>query len=60
MNPLLNIYDTIKKDNVDARFVDVVEHRYKIPIGGWAADPKLKKLGLWNLLSLLQWTHAEV
>jgi hypothetical protein len=37
----------------DAGFINVVETKYKKPIRGWAADPKLKELGNWGLL------HAE-
>jgi len=36
----------------DAGFVDIVEHKVKVPIGSWPADPKLKELGRWNLLFL--------
>jgi hypothetical protein len=28
-------------------FVDVVEKRFKWPLGGWPKDEKLKELGLW-------------
>ncbi|KAI9830533.1 MAG: hypothetical protein M1819_005491 [Sarea resinae] len=34
----------------EAGFVDVVEQRYKWPIGSWSSDPKLKELGRWNLV----------
>jgi hypothetical protein len=36
----------------EAGFVDVVETRYKLPIGGWMDDKKWKELGRWNLLFL--------
>jgi hypothetical protein len=36
-----------------AGFVDVVETRYKLPIGPWMADKKWKELGRWNLLFLM-------
>ena len=29
----------------EAGFVDVQEHRLKMPIGSWATDPKLKDVG---------------
>lgn len=32
----------------DAGFVDVVESRYKWPIGDWPADPRLKEMGVLN------------
>jgi hypothetical protein len=35
----------------EAGFVDVVEKRYKWPVGPWTSDPKLKEIGRWNLLS---------
>ncbi|KAK2029168.1 methyltransferase [Colletotrichum zoysiae] len=30
---------------IQAGYVDVVERKWKIPVGGWSADPKLKHLG---------------
>jgi hypothetical protein len=39
------------KENITkAGFVDVVEHKYKVPVGGWSSDPKMKELGRWNAL----------
>ena len=38
----------------DAGFVDVVEKKWKVPIGGWSSDPKLKRIGLYTLLFLDQ------
>lgn len=35
----------------EAGFVDVVERRFKWPIGPWSSDPKLKEMGRLNLLS---------
>ncbi|RDW65126.1 hypothetical protein BP6252_10777 [Coleophoma cylindrospora] len=35
-----------------AGFVDVVETKYKLPVGPWMEDPKWKDLGRWNLLYL--------
>ena len=32
-----------------AGFVDVVETRYKWPIGAWSNDQRLKDLGNWNM-----------
>ena len=32
----------------DAGFVDVVEKRYKWPLGDWPTDPRLKEIGRWN------------
>lgn len=33
-------------------FVDVVEKKYKIPVGAWMEDPKWKEIGRWDLLYL--------
>lgn len=35
-----------------AGFVDVVEAKYKVPVGGWMEDKKWKEMGRWNLLYL--------
>ncbi|KAI9821132.1 MAG: hypothetical protein M1827_003866 [Pycnora praestabilis] len=35
----------------EAGFVDVVEKRYKWPIGSSSRDPKLKEIGRWNQLN---------
>lgn len=35
----------------EAGFVDVVEKRFKWPIGPWSSDPRLKEIGRWNLLN---------
>jgi hypothetical protein len=37
-----------------AGFVDVTEKKYKLPIGDWSSDPKMKTLGQWNLLYCTQ------
>jgi len=33
-----------------AGFVNIVEHYWQDPLGGWAADPKLRQLGQWTML----------
>ena len=33
----------------EAGFVDIVEKRYKWPIGSWSSDPVSKKIGHWNI-----------
>ena len=38
----------------EAGFVDVVHRQWKVPIGGWPSDPKLKKVGLYNGLFIDQ------
>jgi len=35
----------------EAGFTDVVEKRFKWPVGPWSSDPKLKEIGRWNLLN---------
>lgn len=35
----------------EAGFVDVVEKRFRWPLGPWSSDPKLKEVGRWNLLN---------
>ena len=37
----------------DAGFVDVVEKRYKVPVGGWMEDERWKEIGQWNAMYLL-------
>ena len=32
----------------EAGFVDLVHRQWKVPMGGWAKDPKLKQIGLYN------------
>jgi hypothetical protein len=33
-----------------AGFVNVVEKKYKIPVGSWSSDPLMKELGRWNMM----------
>ncbi|KAL4758346.1 S-adenosyl-L-methionine-dependent methyltransferase [Aspergillus foveolatus] len=71
----LRIVDESRDRMIKAGFVDVAERRYKIPIGGWASDPRLKQLGLYNrllweegiegwsmylLTTVLKWSREEV
>ncbi|KAL2836750.1 S-adenosyl-L-methionine-dependent methyltransferase [Aspergillus pseudodeflectus] len=71
----LRIVDESRDRMVKAGFVDVVERRFKVPIGGWPADPRLQQLGLYNrlqwvegiegwcmylLTNVLRWTREEV
>ena len=44
------VADTMKSDIEKAGFVNVIEQVFKVPLGGWAADPKLRELGMWALL----------
>ncbi|KAL6173373.1 hypothetical protein ACJQWK_00927 [Exserohilum turcicum] len=71
----LRTADEAKAGIEAAGFVNVVEHRWKLPIGGWPADKRFKELGLYNrinweqgiegwslylLTTLLKWTPEEV
>ncbi|KAJ0419647.1 S-adenosyl-L-methionine-dependent methyltransferase [Aspergillus carlsbadensis] len=71
----LRIVDESRDRMIKAGFMDVVERRFKVPIGGWSADPRLKQLGLYNrlqwvegiegwcmylLTTVLGWTREEV
>jgi hypothetical protein len=33
-----------------AGFVNVVEKKYKMPVGPWSSDPLMKEIGRWNLM----------
>ena len=44
----LFIADTMKQTMIGSGFVDVVEHRYRWPIGTWSSDEHFKELGRWN------------
>lgn len=45
-----------------AGFVDVVEYKFKWPLGPWSNDPRLKDIGRWNMhsweIGLEGWTMA--
>jgi len=71
----LRTVDESKQGIIDAGFTDVVERRYKWPIGGWSKDKRLKEIGLYNrlhweqgiegwciflLTNYLHWTKEEV
>ncbi|PYH77546.1 S-adenosyl-L-methionine-dependent methyltransferase [Aspergillus uvarum CBS 121591] len=59
----------------EAGFQNVVEHQYKLPVGPWSRDKRMKSLGMWNLVHcehgiegwamalltrVMKWTFAEV
>lgn len=35
----------------EAGFVDIVEKRFKWPVGPWSSDQRMKDIGRWNLLN---------
>ena len=47
------IWKESREKLVEAGFTDVVERKFKWPIGGWSTDPKLKELGMWNQLRMM-------
>ncbi|KAI9712959.1 MAG: hypothetical protein M1812_006706 [Candelaria pacifica] len=44
------VVDNMKGWIEEGGFENVVEQRYKWPIGSWSSDPKLKEIGKWNLV----------
>lgn len=46
----MKVADNMKTWITDAGFEDVNEVRFKLPVGPWSSDPKMKELGKWNLL----------
>lgn len=54
MGRTFQIYDQMQSHISDVGYVDVVAKTYKVPIGGWAADKKLKDVGMYTLLFLDQ------
>jgi hypothetical protein len=51
----LRTIDQVKEKMIKAGFTDVVEYRFKCPIGPWAKDGRLKLLGKYNRL---QWEEG--
>lgn len=37
-----------------AGFVDVREHKFKLPIGPWSSNKKMREIGAWNLYFFLR------
>lgn len=71
----LRTVDESKAGMEAAGFINVVEHRWKLPIGGWAADKRFKEIGQYNrihwdqgiegwslylLTTVLKWSLEEV
>ena len=71
----LRVVDESKGNMEAAGFVDVVEHRWKLPIGGWPAEKRFKEIGQYNrihwdqgiegwciylLTTVLRWSIEEV
>jgi hypothetical protein len=51
----LRIVDESRTKMIAAGFTEVVERRFKCPIGSWPKDPYLKELGRYNRL---QWEEG--
>lgn len=50
-----------KQEMKDAGFVDIVEKRYKLPIGGWSSDAKYREVGtVSQSLSATSWYELIV
>jgi SAM-dependent methyltransferase len=41
-----------------AGYVDVKEHKFKLPVGPWSSDKKMKEIGNWNLYFFLRDTEG--
>ncbi len=37
-----------------AGFIDIEEKNFKVPVGTWPSDPKMKELGRWSCLFCLE------
>ncbi|KAK2744907.1 hypothetical protein FQN55_006469 [Onygenales sp. PD_40] len=48
MKKPLDVTETMKQNIEAAGFVDVVEKKYKWPIGQWSSDPRMQDIGKWN------------
>lgn len=54
MGKTFRILDLQKQYVVEAGFENVVETRYKMPVGPWSSDPKLKEVGRWHRLECFE------
>ncbi|KAF3481117.1 TAM domain methyltransferase [Arthroderma uncinatum] len=54
----LDVAKSHKKRMEAAGFVDVVEVVYKWPQNSWAKDPKLKEIGNWTMINMLEGLQA--
>ena len=58
MGKSLAVSQHIKDRMIEAGFLDVREIKFKLPVGPWSSDEKMKKIGSWNLFFFLQDTEA--
>ncbi|KAK1750094.1 S-adenosyl-L-methionine-dependent methyltransferase [Echria macrotheca] len=54
MGRTFQIYDQMHRHIADAGYTEVTAKTWKVPIGGWAADQKLKTVGMYTLYYLDQ------
>ncbi|OCK73237.1 methyltransferase family protein [Lepidopterella palustris CBS 459.81] len=54
MGKTFRIADRAKEYITAEGFINVVEKKYKIPIGNWSTEPKFKTIGSFNLLYCVQ------
>ena len=54
-NKTLRVVDEARANIINAGFEEVVERRFRCPIGPWAKDPYMKELGHFNRL---QWEEG--
>lgn len=50
----LDVWKDMRQHMIDAGFEDVHQVDYKVPIGPWSSDPRLKEIGKWHLLYCFQ------
>lgn len=58
MGKTFGVYEHVKRRIVEAGFVDVREHKFKLPVGAWSSDKKMKDIGSWNMFFFLRDTEA--
>jgi hypothetical protein len=58
MGKTFAVYEHVKRRIVEAGFVDVREHKFKLPVGPWSSDKKMKDIGNWNMFFFLRDTEA--
>lgn len=53
------VVSTFTKERIKAAgFVDVREHNFKLPVGPWSSDKRMKEIGSWNLFFFLRDTEG--
>jgi hypothetical protein len=53
------VVSTFTKERMkDAGYVNVKEHKFKLPAGPWSSDKKMKEIGSWNLFFFLRDTEG--